>query len=134
MSNDARAVREGDVAAWLTSYKTDAPLHSQMPITLQNGKAVPGVHVVCSSCGNRISGDRVRGHVIQSLPHVVTIAANGFCGPCDRLTHIDCRFRATADETVVEWLASNRCWQAKEMRQPTLGEKITEYLRRLLSK
>jgi hypothetical protein len=130
--NEAPAIRDDHIAGWLSTYKRDAPLYSQFPVTLKNGKSVPGVHVVCNTCRGRISGDRVRGRVIQSLPHVVTVSANGYCEQCDRMTHIDCRFRANADETVVEWLASNGYWQAKEMRQPTLGEKITQRVRRLL--
>ena len=82
---------------------------------------MPGVHVVCMQCGNRISGDRVHGRLIQSLPHVLTVSANGCCEECDRLTHIDCRFRANA----------NGGWQARELRQPTLGEKIARGARRL---
>jgi hypothetical protein len=130
----APAVREGNIAAWLTAYKGDAPLHSQLPITLKNGKSVPGVHITCNNCGSQISGDRVRGRVIQSLPHVVTIEANGLCEPCDRLTHINCRFRANGDETLIEWLGSNGLWHAREYRQPTLAEKITEKVHRLLSR
>lgn len=126
-------VREGNIAAWATAYIGDAPLHCQFPIMLKNGKSVPGVHVICNSCGAHISGDRVRGRVIQSLPHVVTIEANGFCEPCDRLTHIDCRVRANRDETLIEWLGNNGLWYAREYRQPTLAEKITEQVRRLLS-
>ena len=131
-SNGAVAVGDGKIAAWLSAYKREAPLYSQMPITLQNGKSVPGLHVVCSSCGNQISGDRVRGRVVQSLPNVVTIAANGFCEPCDRITHIDCRIRTNGGETLIEWLASNGAWNAREYRQPTLAEKITRLVRRLL--
>ena len=82
-------------------------------------------------CGNRISGDRVHGRLIQSLPHVLTVSANGCCEECDRLTHIGCRFRANANGAVVEWLASNGCWQARELRQPTLGEKIARGARHL---
>jgi hypothetical protein len=108
-------------------------LHSQLPITLKNGESVPGVYVICNGCGNHISGDRVHGRVIRSLPHVVTIEANGLCEPCDRLTHIHCRFRASGDRTLIEWLGSNGRWHAREHRQPTLVEKITEQMRRLLS-
>lgn len=131
--NEARAVREVHVAAWLTAYKGDAPLHSQFPITLRNGKSVPGVHVICNNCGNHLSGDRVRGRAIRSLPHVVTIEANGLCEQCDRLTHINCRFRADGDEILIEWLGSNGRWHAREYRQPKLVEKIAEQVRRLLS-
>src|SRR5437773_2635449 len=119
--NEARAVREGNVAAWLTAYKEDAPLHGQFPITLRNGKSVHGVHVICNKCCNHISGDRVRGRVIRSLPHVVTIEANGLCEPCDRLTHINCRLRANGNETLIEWLGSNGLWHAREYRQPSLA-------------
>jgi len=124
----------GNIAAWVAAYKRDLPLHNQFPIVLKNGKSVPGMHVICNNCGNHISGDRLRGRVIPSLPHVVTIDANGVCEPCDRLTHIDCRFRASGDEALIEWLGSTGLWQAREYRQPTLTEKITKRVRRLLGK
>lgn len=133
MGNTKRPISDGTIAAWLSAYKRDAPLYSQMPITLKNGKSVPGVHVICNTCGNNLSGDRVHGRVVQSLPNVVTIAANGYCEPCDRLTHIDCRLRANGDETAIEWLAGNGIWQAREYRLPTLAEKIVKRVRCLLS-
>jgi len=131
-NNEEPAVRVGNIAAWLSAFKRDAPLHSQMPIKLQNGKSVPGLNVICNNCGHSLSGDRVRGRVIRSLPHVVTIEANGLCEPCDRLTHVNCRIRATEDETLIEWLGGNGLWQAREYRQPTLAEKIARLVRRLL--
>lgn len=115
----------------MTKFKNEPPLHTLFPVILANGKSVPGVHIVCMQCGNRISGDRVRGRLIQSLPHVLTLSANGFCEECERLTHVDCRFRSNANGTVVEWLASNGCWQARELRQPTMGQKIARGARRL---
>jgi hypothetical protein len=130
----AHAVREGHIAAWLSAYKQERPLHSQFPITLKNGKSVPGLLVVCNNCGDHITGDRVRGRIIYLLPHVVTIEANGFCEPCERITHIDCRFRTNGDETLIEWRSSNGLWQAREYRQPTLTEKITKHVRQLLSR
>ncbi len=132
MGSDESVASEISVAAWLAAYKQDEPLYSHMPIELNNGTSVPGLHVVCKTCGSNISGDRVRGRVIQSLPHVVTIAANGFCAPCDRLTHIDCRLRANTDETLIEWLGSNGIWQGRAFRPPTLSEKLARWMRRML--
>jgi hypothetical protein len=131
--NEEPAGPERNFVVWLTAYKLDAPLHSQFPITLKNGKSVPGVHVICNSCGNHLSGDRLRGRIIQSLAHVVTIEANGLCEQCERLTHIDFRLRANGEETLIEWLSGNGQWQAREYRQPTLKEKISKRVRRLLS-
>jgi hypothetical protein len=131
-SNEEPAVRVGKIAAWLSAFGQDAPLHSQMPIKLKNGKSVPGFNVICNNCGHSLSGDRVHGRVIRSLPHVVTIEANGLCEPCDRITHIDCRIRANGGETLIEWLANNGTWNAREYRQFTLAEKIARLVRRLL--
>jgi hypothetical protein len=128
---EKNAVSDAKTPGWITAFQSEPPLHTLFPVYLVNGKSVPGVHIVCSKCGGRISGDRVRGRVVQSLPHVVTVAANGWCEECDRMTHIDCRFRSNADETVVEWLASGGYWQAKEMRQPTIAEKIARGALRL---
>lgn len=127
----ANVAREGKIAAWLAAFERDAPLHNQLPITLKNGKSVPNVHVTCSNCGGHISGDRVRGRITHWLPHVVTIEANGLCEPCDRLTHIDCRFRVSGGRTLIEWLGSNGLWYSRDYRQTTV-EKIAKHLRRLL--
>lgn len=117
----------------VTAFKWDAPLHSQFPITLKNGKSIPGVHVICNTCGSQLSGDRVRGRVVRSMPHVVTIEANGLCEPCDRLTQIHCRLRAGEDRTLIEWLGSDGRWHVRDYRQPTLAEKITKQICHLLS-
>lgn len=119
--------------AWLTDFHRDQPLYVQFPLRLANGKSVPGVHVACSFCNDRISGDRVHGRVIQSLPHVVTVAANGFCEHCSRMTHIDCRFRVHGGETLIEWLMTNGRWQARELRQLTPMDKIRQTARRLMA-
>ena len=128
------AMSDAKVRGWIAAFDTEPPLHTLFPVELLNGKTVPGIHVVCSQCKGHISGDRVHGRVIQSLANVVTVAANGYCEQCDRMTHIDCRFRGTADETVVEWLSSNGCWYAKELRRPTLTEKVVREARKFLAR
>jgi hypothetical protein len=130
---DKMQTTEGKTLGWITAFKNEPPLHAQFPVKLVNGKSVPAVLVVCSKCGGSISGDRVHGRVSQSLPHVVTVSANGYCEPCNRMTHVDCRFRATGDETVVEWLSSNGYWQATELRQPSLIERVTREARNLVA-
>ena len=125
---------ESKVREWIADFETDSPLYIHFPLLLVNGKSVPGVHVVCSKCGGRISGDRIHGRVMQSLAHVVTVAANGICQPCNRMTHIDCRFRANPNETVVEWLSSSGRWQSREVRPPSLGEKIASAARRVAAR
>lgn len=127
------APSDAKTRAWITEFQCEQPLHAQLPLRLANGRSVPGVHVVCSCCNGHISGDRIHGRVIQSLPHVVTVSANGYCQACNRMTHIDCRFRAKADETVVEWLSSNGRWCARELRRPTLIEKGIREARSLLA-
>jgi hypothetical protein len=130
---DEKPISEATTLSWIAAFDKEPPLFSLFPVTLVNGKTVPGVHVVCSKCKATISGDRVHGRVIQSLANVVTVAANGYCEQCDRMTHIDCRFRAMADETVVEWMSSNGRWYAKELRRPTLTEKVIREARRFLT-
>ncbi len=129
----ARVVPEDKIAARFAAFERDVPLHDQLPITLNNGRSVPTVHITCDGCGGQISGDRVRGRVVRSLQHVVTIEANGLCEPCNRLTPIHCRFRASGDKTFIEWIGSDGLWHAREHRQPTLAEKINSQVRHLLS-
>lgn len=129
---DDTVMSDAKARAWISEFQNEPPLHTLFPLTLSNGKTVPSIHVVCSCCDGRLSGDRIHGRVVQSLAHVVTVAANGYCEQCERMTHIDCRFRTIRDETVVEWLASNGRWQARQLRQPTVVEKITRGAHRLL--
>jgi hypothetical protein len=128
---DKKEISEANSLGLMTAFKNEPPLHTAFPVTLSNGKMVPSIHVVCSKCDAQISGDRIHGRVVQSLPHVLTISANGYCDECDRLTHIQCRFRTNDRETLVEWLGSNGYWQARKLRQPTLVEKIARGARRL---
>ena len=128
---DEKAVSEAKALDWMSAFKNEPPLHTLFPVMLINGKQVPGVHVVCRSCGNRISGDRIHGRVSKLLPHVLTVSANGYCEECDRLTHVDCRLRSDGRGTIVEWLATNGHWQTQDLRQPTMAEKITRGARRL---
>ena len=67
---DKKAISEAKTLGWITAFENEPPLHSLFPMTLSNGKTVPGVHVVCSKCNAQISGDRIHGRVVQSLPHV----------------------------------------------------------------
>lgn len=127
---NVRVPTEQVVRGWLAAYEADLPLFRQFPLRLVNGKSISGIHVVCTLCGDRLSGKRVRGRVIQSLPHVVTVTANGMCECCDRLTHIDCRFRALRHATVVEWLRTNGQWQAREIQPTSLSERVWGLLRR----
>lgn len=130
---DNMTMSDAKARGWIGAFASEPPLHTAFPVTLANGKSVPNIHVVCSCCSGHISGDRVHGRVIQSLPHVITISANGYCEQCNRMTHIDCRFRTTSDETVIEWLADNGHWQARKMEQPTLARKIERGARRLMA-
>ena len=129
---DNMPMSDAKARGWIAAFASEPPLYTLFPVKLANGKSVPGVHVVCSGCNGRISGDRIHGRVIQSLPDVVMVSASGFCEPCNRMTHIDCRFRVQKDKTVVEWLASNGHWQTRELRKPTVVEKITRGAGRLV--
>lgn len=126
-----REVREETARGWMAAFNSDEPLYKQFPVRLINGKTVPGIRVVCSPCGQHLTGDRLRGRVVQSLPHVVSVSANGMCVVCERLTHVDFRLRAHPGETMVEWLATNGQWQAKEVRPSTLLERAFGVVRRL---
>lgn len=127
-SASERAARD-----WVAAFERDRPLYEQFPLTLANGRSIPGLHVVCSECACRISGDRVRGRVVQSLPHVITVAANGMCTRCDRITHIDCRFRSDEQTAVLEWLAHGQ-WQARSMQPGSFRVRIIDVFRRLLDR
>ena len=128
---DKKAMSEAKTLGLMKDFENEPPLHSLFPLTLSNGKKVPAIHIVCSKCNAQISGDRIHGRVIQSLPHVITISANAHCGACQRMTHIDCRFRTEGQQNVIEWLGSNGYWQARPLRQPTLGDKIARSARQL---
>ena len=129
-----RPAPERAVRAWLAAFERDPPLHTLFPLPLKNGKSIPGVHVVCSACGGRLSGDRVRGRVTQPLPHVRTVTANAMCTLCNRVTHVDFRFRTDTATTVVEWLASNGHWQARPMQPPSVRARVVDAFRRLLNR
>jgi hypothetical protein len=125
---------EREVRDWIAAFERDPPLFAQFPLTLRNGRSIPGVHVVCSTCRCTISGDRVHGRVTQFLPHVISVSANAMCTRCDRLTHLDFRFRADRELAVVEWLAGNGRWQARPMRPRTLRVRLGDAFRRLLTR
>ena len=124
---------EREVRDWVAAFERDPPLFAQFPVTLRNARTIPGVHLVCSTCNGRISGDRVRGRVVQSLPGVITVTANGMCVGCERLTHIDCRFRSDEQSAVLEWLANGR-WQARPMQPESIRMRIVDAFRRLLTR
>jgi hypothetical protein len=128
-TTSAREVRD-----WIAAFERDPPLYSQFPLTLQNERSIPGLHVVCSTCQCTISGDRVRGRAMQSLPHVVTVIANAMCTRCDRITHINVRFRADGEIAVVEWLGRNGRWQARPMQPRSLRVRLGDAFRRLLTR
>ena len=128
---DKKSMSEAKTLGWIAAFKTEPPLHTLFAVTLSNGKTVPNIHIVCLECDAQISGDRIHGRVVQSLPHVITVSANGHCEECGRLTHVDCRFRASANTTVIEWLSSNGYWLAQELRKPTLIDKVARVTRRL---
>lgn len=127
-----RPAPEREVRAWLAAFERDPPLYTLFPLTLKNGKSIPGAHVVCSACNCRISGDRVRGRVTQPLPHVNAVTANAMCTRCNRVTHVDFRFRAGEATTVLEWLAHGR-WQARPMQPPSIRVRVADAFRRLLT-
>lgn len=131
-SEKGRPALEREVRAWLAAFERDPPLYALFPLTLKNGKSIPGVLVVCSACGGRLSGDRVRGRVTQPLPHVSAVTANAMCTLCNRVTHVDFRFRADTTKTVVEWLASNGLWQARPMQPPSVRARVVDAFRRLM--
>lgn len=128
---EEREVQADKARAWGAAFESDLPLHKQFPVTLTNGKKVPGVRVVCGTCDQHLTGDRLRGRVVRLIPHVVTVAANGYCICCERLTHVDFRIRASVDRTVVEWLARNGQWQAREIYKTTMLERIAAIAQRV---
>lgn len=122
-----------EVHEWLAAFERDAPLFEQLPLTLRNGRSVPAIHIVCSTCSCRLSGDRVHGRVVQSLAHVITVTANAMCTRCDRITHVDCRFRTDEQDAILEWLSNGR-WQARPMRPGSIRGRVVEAFRRVLAR
>jgi hypothetical protein len=131
MSDQDEATSHTDAERWRLDYERDRPLHTQFPLKLLSGKSIPGLHIVCAGCGSRLSGDAIRGRVTEWLPHVVSVAANGMCIGCARITHIDCRFRTDREDTIVEWLGSGGRWQARPMRPRSLRVRLGDAVRRL---
>jgi hypothetical protein len=127
-------VPESRVLGLIAAYERDAPLAAQFPVRLVNGRELPAIHLNCSCCGRRLPDDTVHGRLIQSLPHVVTVEANGLCEPCNRLTHLDCRVRANDDQTLIEWLGSNGRWMAREYRPPSWFESAAARVQRMLAR
>jgi hypothetical protein len=125
-----RAKAEG----WGRDFEHDEPLHVRFPLNLPSGKSIPALQIVCAGCGARLSGDAIRGRVIDSLPNVVTVTANGMCAECARITHIDCRFRTNREDAVVEWLASNGQWQARPLGRTSHLKQLGALFRKLVKK
>lgn len=128
---EEREAHPDKARAWGAAFESDLPLYQQFPLTLSNGKKVPGVRVVCGTCDQHLTGDRLRGRVVRLIPHIVTVAANGYCVCCERLTHVDFRLRASPERTVVEWLARNGQWQAREIYKTTMLERIAAIAQRV---
>lgn len=127
-------VPDSRVLGLIAAYERDATLASQFPLRLGNGKEVPAMRISCSCCGASLPDETVHGRVFRSLPHVVTVDANGWCEPCNRLTHLDCRFRVSTELTTVEWLGSNGRWVAREYRQPNWIEGLLARVHRMLAR
>jgi len=138
MAHQNEAPSHTDAERWRLDYERDRPLHIQFPLKLLSGRSIPGLHIVCAGCGSRLSGDAIRGRVTDSLRHVVTVAANGMCTGCARITHIDCRFRTVREDIIVEWLASNGRWQARPLRRTShlkqLGGLFTKFMKKIISR
>lgn len=125
---------EATVRKWIDSFRADPPLHTLFPVKLQNGKSVPAVHIVCSTCRDSLSGDRIHGRVVQSLPNVITVDANGYCQRCNRLTNVRCRFRTEGQDAVVEWPGSDGRWRRMEYLVPTRWQRLAKHWRRFLAR
>lgn len=125
---------EAIVEQWVAAFRADPPLHTLFPVVLNNGKSVPGVNIVCSTCRDSLSGDRIHGRVVQSLPHVVTVHANGYCQRCNRLTNVRCRFRTEGRDAVVEWPGSDGRWRRMEYLVPTRWQRLAKHWRRFLAR
>lgn len=119
---------------WVAAFERDPPLYDEFPLTFENGRSIQGLQIVCSACSCRISGDRVHGRVTQMLPHVFTVTANAMCTRCDRITHIDTRFRIDAQAVIVEWLATDGRWQARPMQPESIRARVFDAFRRLLTR
>jgi hypothetical protein len=54
------------------------------------------------------------------------------CTRCDRITHLDARFRADEQTAVLEWLANGR-WQARPMQPVSIRVRVADAFRCLLA-
>jgi hypothetical protein len=125
---------EALVRDWIAAYDRDPLLADQFPVALANGGTLPGVAVTCNRCRQPLPKDRVRGQVLQSLPHVIGVLANGYCERCDCLTHVACRFRSEPGETRMEWIGEDGRWRAEKVRRPGLLSRLARRVRRLLER
>ena len=98
---------------WIKALRAEDPLYTSFPVTLPNGGLIKNFVGLCSGCKRTISGDRVRGRVMWSLPTVATVEANGYCNECKKVTHLHCRFRAHEKTYKVEWIGSDGNWYAR---------------------
>lgn len=120
--------RSPQAAAQIASFRTDPPLHQSFPITLPNGAVVPGFEITCGHCGKPVDPDWVHGRIVEVLPTVKQMAANAYCAPCERLIHLDGRFRAVEQTFQFEYPDDNNRWHVlKHDPAPGLLNRLTRF-------
>lgn len=115
----AITVRPPEVAAQVVAFKRDPPLHTLFPVTLGNGAVVTGFNADCGNCRQTVDPEWVHGRLFDSLPTVKTIDANAYCVACERLIHVDARFRAVDDTYQFEYPNEHGQWRV--LRKPETG-------------
>ena len=105
------AARSPQAAEQIASFRRDPPLHTSFPVTLPNGAVVTGFNAQCGTCGETVDPAMVHGRLFLSLPTVQTIDANAYCVACQRLIHVDARFRAVDDTYQFEYPNEHGQWR-----------------------
>lgn len=127
-------VRPPQVVRQIASFRRDPTLRGQFPLTLINGAVVKGLEAKCAQCHQPIDPEFVHGRVLDSLPTVKTLDVNAYCVPCERLIHIDVRFRAVDDTYQLEYPSGHGPWRTLRMVPDTAMRRLQRAGMALLAK
>jgi len=129
-----RPAHPPQVTRQIASFRCDPPIHGRFPLTLINGAVVKGLEARCANCSQTIDPEYVHGRVLDSLPTVKTLDVNAYCVPCERLIHIDGRFRAVDDTYQFEYPNERGQWRILRNEPETPVRKLQRAGKMLLAK
>jgi len=127
-------VNEEIAREWMAAFERDPPMSANFPLLMPNGAKIDSFVGICSSCKNPIAAEMVRGQVVWSLRNVATVAANGYCQGCQRITHHACRFRMVQATYQAEWIGSDGRWYRKTPGPSSKWAHLVNWLYRLLAR